>query len=60
MMLFRCLIAESVCLQSQDCLTVKAVKASKSWTLLWYAKKEKYLHRINIFTFTKIFPPSLT
>ena len=41
-------ICQPICLQSSDCLTVKAVKASinvpnvsyKSCTLLWYAKKE--------------------
>ena len=39
----------------QDCLTIKAVKASinvsnvscKNCTLLWYAKKENYLHEIS-------------
>ena len=60
-------ICQCVCLQSYDCLTVKAVKASinvsnvsyKSCSLNWYAKKEKYLHEIYMFTFTKHFPPGL-
>ena len=59
----------SVCLSTKlkDCLIVKAVKASinlsnvsyKSCTLLWYAKKEKYLHKISMFTFTNVFFPGL-
>ena len=63
-MLFQCLIlgfVSLVCLKSLHCLTVKAAKASinvsnisyKSCTLLWYTKKEKQLHKISIFTFTK-------
>ena len=48
-------------------MTVKAVKASinvsnlsyKSYTLLWYAKKEKYLHKISMFTFANFFFPGL-
>ena len=56
-------ICQSVCLQNYDCLTVKAAQASinvsnisyKSCTLLWYTKKEKYLHKISMFTFTKFF-----
>ena len=47
------------------CLTVKVVKASitvssvsyKSCTLLWYVKREKYLHIINMFIFKKYFSP---
>ena len=43
----------------------KAAKASinatnvsyKSCTPLWYAKKEKYLHKISMFNFTKSFCP---
>ena len=58
-------IYQSVCLQSYNCLTVEAVKAStdvsnvsyKSCTLLWYAEKENHLHKISMFTFTKkVFP----
>ena len=56
-MLFRCLILGFVC------LSVKAIKASisvsnvsyKNCILLWYTKKEKHLHEIPMFTFTKIF-----
>ena len=48
---------QSVCLQSLNYLTVKAVKASinvskvsyKGCTLFWYAKK-KYLHEIGFFS----------
>ena len=32
----------------------------KSCTLLWYAEKEKFLHEISMFTFTKkVFSPGL-
>ena len=49
-------ICQFVSLQSLHCLTVKAVEASinvsnvsyKSCTLLWYAKNEKYLHKIDV------------
>ena len=52
-------ICQSVCLKSQGCLTVEAVKASinvlnvlcKSFIFLWYAKKKKY--------FDQFFPPGL-
>ena len=59
-------ICQFIGLQSllSDSLTIKAVKASinvsnvsyKSCALLWYAKKEKYLHEISMFTLTKNFP----
>ena len=47
--------------KKQDCLTVKAVKASinvsnvsfNNSTLLWHAKKERYLHKVSMFTFKK-------
>ena len=64
-MFFRCLILGFVSLHvyKAKTVTVKAVRASinvskvsyKSCTLLWYAKKEKYLHEISMFTFTKNF-----
>ena len=31
----------------------------KSYTLHWYAKKEMYLHKISMFTFTKNLFPGL-
>ena len=49
-------ICQFVSLQSLHCLTVKAVEASinvsnvsyKRCALLWYAKNEKYLHKIDV------------
>ena len=53
----------SVCLSTKVTLTVKAVKASivsyvsyKKCALLWYAKKEKCLHKISVFFPQKNFP----
>ena len=48
-------------------MTIKAAEGSinvsnglyQSSTLLWYAKKEKYLHNISTTTFTKIFFPCI-
>ena len=63
-MLFWCLILGFVSLSTElrlsDCKTVKAsinVRnfSYKSCTFLWYTKKEKYIHKISVFTSTKYF-----
>ena len=60
----------SVCLSTKLKLSDKVSKLSvsinvsnvsfKCCTFWWYTKKEKYLHKISMLTFTKIFFPRLT